>query len=186
MPLGTNYSVYCLDYCQYQATGEMSERAAHLPNSSKVTQKSFRSYRTVTRRQIVRHFTRNSTDQSQNGSSNLFTPYGEQPRSTRIVVAYLRSAFSATKRINHVPISQVSQVHFMQKNTENCCTEIHGGGGLGLVEPARDPACSRPKSCASLKSAPFFFACLLLIVGPRRKKTDRGQRFPQKPLGSHL
>ena len=32
------------------------------------------------------------------GSSNFLTPYREQPRSTRIVVAYPRPAFSATKQ----------------------------------------------------------------------------------------
>ena len=40
-------------------------------------------HRRVTRRQVVRHFTRNGTDRCQNGSSNLLTPYREQPRSTR-------------------------------------------------------------------------------------------------------
>ena len=55
-------------------------------------------------RQVMRHFTRNGTDHCQNGSSNLLTPYRQQSRSTRIVVAYPRPAFSAIKRINHAPI----------------------------------------------------------------------------------
>ena len=42
------------------------------------------------------------------------------------------------------------------------------------MKPARDPASSRPKPCASLKkpheSCPFAAPC-----GPRRKKNDRGQ-----------
>ena len=48
------------------------------------------------------------------------------------------------------------------------------------MKPAREPASSRPKPCASLKkpheSCPFAAPC-----GPRRKKNDRGQRsaFPQ-------
>ena len=71
---------------------------------------------------VMRHFTRNGTDQCRNGSSNLLTPYQEQPRSTPSVVAYPRPAFSATKRTNHAPISfdqqaQVSQGHAF-------CTEI--------------------------------------------------------------
>ena len=33
-------------------------------------------------------------------NQNYFTPYQEQPRSTRIVAAYPRPAFSATKRTN--------------------------------------------------------------------------------------
>ena len=49
------------------------------------------------------------------------------------------------------------------------------------MKPAREPASSRPKSCASLKkpheSCPFAAPC-----GPRRKKNDRGQRsaFPSE------
>ena len=42
-------------------------------------------------------------------------------------------------------------------------TEVHGGGGLELVKPAREPASSRPKPCASLKkpheSYPFAAPC---------------------------
>ena len=49
------------------------------------------------------------------------------------------------------------------------------------MKPARQPASSRPKPCASLKkpheSCPFAAPC-----GPRRKKNDRGQRsaFPSE------
>ena len=104
----------------------------------------------------------------------LFTPYREQLRSTRIVVAYPRPAFSATKRTNYAPTSfdqqvQVSQGHTSFKNKENRNTEVHGGGGLKLVKPAREPVSSRSKPCASLKkpheSCPFAAPC-----GPRRGK----------------
>ena len=53
------------------------------------------------------------------------------------------------------------------------------------MKPAREPAFSRPKPCASLKkpheSCPFAAPC-----GPRRKKMTvvRDQHFPQKPPGS--
>ena len=69
----------------------------------------------------------------------------------------------------------------MYRNKENRNTEVHGGGGLELVKPAREPASSRPKPCAFLKkpheSCPFAAPC-----GPRRKKNDRGQRsaFPSE------
>ena len=130
--------------------------------------------------------TSNGTDQYQNGSSNLLTPYREQPRSTRIIVAYPRPAFSATKRTNYAPTSfdqrvQVSQGHTLFKNKENRNTEVHGGGGLELVKLAREPASSRSKPCASLKkpheSCPFAASC-----GPRRKTKDRGQTsaFPSE------
>ena len=117
-------------------------------------------------------------------------PYSirEQPRSTRNVVAYPRPAFSAKKRKNYAPTSFDQQVspsfsrpHILYRNKENRNTEVHGGGGLELVKPAREPASSRPKPCAFLKkpheSCPFAAPC-----GPRRKKNDRGQRsaFPSE------
>ena len=49
--------------------------------------------------------TSNGTDQCPNGSSNLPTLQREQPQSTRTVVAYPRSAFSAPKRTNYAPTS---------------------------------------------------------------------------------
>ena len=75
---------------------------------------------------------------------------------------------------------QVSQGHTLYRNKKNRNTEVHGGGGLELVKPAREPASSRPKPCASLKkpheSCPFAAPC-----GPRRKKI-RGQTsaFPSE------
>ena len=115
-----------------------------------------------------------------------FTPYREQPRSTRIVVAYPRPAFSATNRTNAFqPVLinnfQVSQVHTSYKNKEKCNTDVHGGGSLELVKPARESASSRPKPCASLKK-PHESCPLAAPCGPRRKKNDRGQRsaFPSE------
>ena len=96
--------------------------------------------------------TSNGTDQYQNGSSNLLTPYREH-----------------------------SQDQTLYRKNKNKNTEVHGGGGLELVEPAREPASSRPKSCASLKkpheSCPFAAPC-----GPRRKKNYLCQRsaFPSE------
>ena len=54
------------------------------------------------------------TDQYQNGSSNLLTPYREQPRSTRNIAAYPRPAFSARKRKNYAPINFDQQVQVSQ------------------------------------------------------------------------
>ena len=60
-------------------------------------------------------------------------------------------------------------------------TEVHGGGGLELVKPAREPASSRPKPCASLKK-PHEFCPFAAPCGPRRKKNDRGRTsaFPSE------
>ena len=88
--------------------------AAHPPKSSKVTQKVFSSRR-VTRRQVMRHFTSNGTDQCQNSSSNLLTPYREQPRSARIVVESPRPAFSATRSNQFLTSPSFPRPHVMQK-----------------------------------------------------------------------
>ena len=62
------------------------------------------------------------------------TPYREQPRSTRIVVAYPRPAFSATKRTNYAPISfdqqlQVSQGHIVMALKAEVWVEAVTEGG---------------------------------------------------------
>ena len=76
----------------------------------------------------------NGTDHYRNGSSDLLTPYRELPRSTRIVVAYPRPAFSATKRTNYAPTSfdqqvQVSQGHTSYRKEEKWNTKVR------VVEP---------------------------------------------------
>ena len=95
--------------------------------------------------------TNNGTDQYQNGSSNLLTPYREQPRPTRNVVAYPRPAFSAKNWENYAPTSFDQQVQVYQGHTSYRNKEVHGGEVLELVKPAREPASSRPKPCTSLK-----------------------------------
>ena len=54
-------------------------------------------------------------------TSLLHIYYREQPRSTRIVVAYPRPAFSAAKRTNYAPISFDQQVQVSRGATH--CTE---------------------------------------------------------------
>ena len=147
----------------------------------------------IQRRQVMQQFTSNGTDRYQNSSSNLLTPYREQPRSTLIVVAYQRPVLSVTRRTNHAPISfdqqvQVSQGHTSCRNKENCNTEVDGGGGLELVKLAREPASRRSKSGAFLKNGPKVLPVrrsLLVLVG-RKSTVARDQLFPQKPPGSRL
>ena len=128
------------------------------------------------------------TNQCQNGSSNRLTPNRERPRLTHIFVAYPRPAFSATKRTNHAPISFNKPKLIKAKESWN--TEVHGGGGLELVKPAREPASIQPsKTCASPKNAPrtLLVRCsLLALVGGRKNTGVRHQLFPQKPPGSRL
>ena len=58
---------------------------------------------------------------------------------------------------------QVSQGHTFTEIRKKLNTEVHGGGGLELVKPAREPASTPPKPCASLKkpheSCPFAAPC---------------------------
>ena len=120
MSLGTDYSFYCLECCQhfvfYNLNYELKRKtvwcAAHPTKSSKVTQNVFSAIEWLHEDKLVttRHFAKNGAYQCQNGSSNLLTPYREQPRSTRIVVGSPRPAFSATKRTIHAPISLDNQV----------------------------------------------------------------------------
>ena len=105
--LGTNYSSHCLTCCQYFKTGATSytEDCLVFCPSTKVIKRDAELSEGYTQRQVMRHFTSNGTDQLQNGSPNLLTPYREQTRLTRIAVAYPRSALSVTKRRNNAPIS---------------------------------------------------------------------------------
>ena len=75
-------------------------------------------------RQKVMRLYKQWPDQSQNGSSNLLSPYREQPRSTWIVVAYPRPAFSATKRTNYAPTSFVQQVQVFKATHRTKIREI--------------------------------------------------------------
>ena len=196
MPSGTNYSFYChsLVCCQYSLSelqGIQRRPSDVLPmhQSHQSWLTRFSSYRRVTRGQFTRHLTRNGIDQCRNGPSNLLAPYREQPRSTRIVVAYPQLAFSATKRINPVPNSfdqqvQVSQGHTSYKNKENYNTEIHGGGGLDLVKPAREPASSRPKLCVSGENAPEILPVgrSLLALAGRIRPCQRSYFSSETPV----
>ena len=58
--------------------------------------------------------TSNATDQCPTGLSNLLNPYREQRRSIRIVVAYPRPEFPATKRIIYAPISLINKSKFLK------------------------------------------------------------------------
>ena len=73
-----------------------------------------------------------------NGSSNLLISYREQPRSTWV---------------------SFSRPHIN--------TEVHDGGGLKLVQLAREPAPSCPKSCASPKRARYVLLAPCILVSRR-------------------
>ena len=95
-----------------RSTGHMMVTSRYIQYSDQQRSKS---------RQKLSDSTSNGTDQCQNGSSKLLTPYREQRRSTRIAVAYPRPAFSATKRTYFAPTSSDQQVQVYQGYT---CTEI--------------------------------------------------------------
>ena len=115
-----------------------------------------------------------------------FTPYREQPRSTRIVVAYPRPAFSATNRTNTFQPVLINNSKLLKATHRTKIRKIEIPRSM-VVEAlscrsrraSQHPAVTKP--CASLKkpheSCPFAAPC-----GPRRKKNDRGQRsaFPSE------
>ena len=136
--------------------------------------------------------TSNGTDQCQNGSSNLLTPYREQPRSTRNVAAYPRPAFSAKKRINYAPTRfdqqvQVSQDHTLYRNSK---VEIPRSMVVEALSwwsrrASQHPAVQSPvhpwKSPTSFARSPLLMA----LVG-RKMTVVRHQLSPQKSPGSSL
>ena len=137
--------------------------------------------------------TSNGTDQYQNGSSNLLTPYWEQPRSTRNVVAYPRPAFSAKKRKNYAPTSfdqqvQVCQGRTLYRNKKNEIPRSMVVEALswGNRRASQHPVVQSPvhpwKSPTNLARSPLLVA----LVGRKMTTMVRHQLFPQKPPGSNL
>ena len=122
----------------------------------------------LTGRQVMRYLTRNGSNRYQNGSSNLLTPYREQPPLTRIVISSPRPLFSAAKQTYHAPMrfdqqAHNSQGHTSYRNKENGNIDVYRGASLELVRLAHEPASSLPKPCASLttphESCPFAVPC---------------------------
>ena len=136
----------------------------------------------------------NGNNQYQNGPSNLLIPYREQPRPTRIVIAYPRQSFSATKRTDHAPISfdqqaQVSQGHtpYIDRGKN---LKYRGpwwwrpwageAGARASIQPSKAP-CIPEKAPRILP----LRRSLLALVG-RKHAVVRYQLFPHKPLGPRL
>ena len=140
-------------------------------NIGNLSYKKFFSSRRITRGQVMRHFTRNGTEWCQNGSSNLLIPYREQPRNLdRLVLLSPTHGKRSQQQSGQITLQSIliNKVKFLKathhieiKKIDNI--EVHGGGGLGLVKPARGPASSRPRPCASLKKpdefCPFAAPC---------------------------
>ena len=121
-----------------------------------------------------------------------FTPYREQPRSTRIVVAYpRRPAFSATNRTNTFQPVLINNSKFL-KATHRTGTKIRKieiprsmvvEALTELVKPAREPASSRPNKALCILKKPHESCPFAAPSGPHsRKKNDRGHRsaFPSE------
>ena len=119
MSLVTNYSLYyleCYKYFRIRITSYRKDCLMCCP-SNKVIKRYTRSCLALgglLEDMLCDTFTSNCTDQHPNGSPNLLTPYREQPRSTRTIIAYPRPAFSATKRANHASISVDQQDQIYQ------------------------------------------------------------------------
>ena len=128
--------------------------------------KRFPSHRRVTRRQLMRHFTSNGSDQCQNGSSN--PPYSIS-RVTPIHknCCHLPTASAHSNKIGQITLQSVliikpEFITATSRRAENkSCgtgTEVHGGESLELVKLTREPASSRPNPCTFLKNTCLFAA----------------------------
>ena len=97
-------------------------------------------------------------------------------RSTWIVVICPWPALSATRRTNRIQI-RFDKPKFLNvtRHAVNKNTEANGGEGLEPMKLEREPGFSRPEPCAFLKKRARNLTCSPLLVGSRRKKTDRGQ-----------
>ena len=121
-----------------------------------------------------------------------FTPYREQPRSTRIVVAYPRSAFSATNRTNTFHPVLINNSKFLKATHRTKIRKI--GIPRSMVVEAlswwsrrasQHPAVQSPvhpwKSPTNLARSPLHVA----LVG-RKMTMVRDQLFSQKSPGSRF
>ena len=154
-------------------------------SNAKVIQK-VSSSRKITRRQVGRHFRGNGTDRCRNGSSKLTTPYREQTRSTRIVV-YPRPAFSA-QQSRQITLQSVlinkpkffkAPHHAEIRNIEIPRSMVVEASSWWSRRASQHPAAQSPVHPWKI---PTNRAHPPLLVGPRRKKTRRGQRpvFPSE------
>ena len=151
--------------------------------------KSFSSYRTVTRRQVMRHFTSTDTDQCRNGSSSLLIPYrGKLPLTSDCCHLPTTSGFNkkADKpRSNHFyQQAQVSQGCMPCRRKENRSTEVHGSCDLEPVKLTHESASSRPKLCTTLKKKPheiLLVHCPLLALVGREQTVVRDQLSLRNP-----
>ena len=129
------------------------------------------SYRRATRSYVMRHFfTGNGTDQCQNGSSILVTPYCIESNFDGLVLLSPTHGQRSQQGSGQIMLQSllISKPKFLKATghaeiRKHCKTEVHGGGGLELMKPAREPASSRSKFCespkTSLESCPFAAPC---------------------------
>ena len=124
----------------------------------------------------------------------LLTPYREQRRTTRIVVAYPRPAFSTIKRANHALSVLMKKSMFLKATRhaeiwklETPRSTVVEALGWRSGRASQHPAVQSPVHI-SLKNAPIILPVrrsLLALVG-RKQTVVRHQPFLKKPLGSRL
>ena len=107
-----------------------------------------------------------------------FTPYREQSRSTRIVVAYPRPAFSATNRTNTFQPVLINNSKFLKATHRTKIRKIELPRSMVVEAPAREPASSRHKALRILEKAPRILP-FAALCGPRRKNMLDMVRFSE-------
>ena len=147
----------------------------------------------------MRHFTSSYTEQCRNSSSNLLTPYREQPQSTRILKKNLNASIglivpcglpTANVLSNKMDKSRsyqffINKPKFLKaaRYVESRKIEMPRSMMLEALscEAGARVSILPSKPCASLKNAPRILPVRRALLACR-KKTNRGQRsaFPSE------
>ena len=188
-----------LECCQYHpriwTTISYRERLSGvllIQQSHQKRQKKFSVSRRVTRRQVMRHFTSNGTDQCRNGSSNLLTSYREQPRSTWILKKNLNASRPYSESPTHGQRSQqqsgpITLQSVLTSKLKFSKAAHHAEMKISVIPRSiaamdafrwwswrtsqhaavQSPLCIPEKHSSNLSHSP-------LLVGPPRKQRNRG------------
>ena len=123
---------------------------------------------------------------------DIYIPCRARLELTRIVIAYSRPP-PATKRTKHAPINIYGQQAQVSQGQTSCrnkgkYTEVHGDGGLELVELAREQVSSHPTPLASLKNDPGILPVhrTLLALEGRNHTVAKDELSSRKSPGSRL
>ena len=113
-------------------------------------------------------------------SKRFLTPYREQPRSTRNVVAYPRPAFSAKKRKNYAPTSYVENVRIQYILSQKEALLVSCRSYLEEVHAL--PGCRRCSCCLHIRRQENNVSCFYVILVSEYFSLDRNPKVLGNPM----